>query len=173
MRHNARAARGFSLIELLIVIFIIGILALIAIPLYQDYVARTQVVSALSDLTPVKRAAEEMIQRGNVNQDGATPLVDTLADTSDLGSVNANALGFTGSQFGEVEILNTDDAAESITIRMILGSGDGQTGPGVSGTNLQLVRQDEGRWNCVIAENSTPAGWKDSYKPNACEMVSN
>ena len=50
---------GFTLIELMIVVAIIGILAAVAIPQYQNYVARAQVTEALSLATVVKTAYAE------------------------------------------------------------------------------------------------------------------
>src|SRR5712672_100363 len=77
--------KGFTLIELMIVVAIIGILAAVAIPAYQDYIARAQVSEAVSLLGSGKTPLTEYY-----NDKGAWP--------SAAGSVMGNTAGkYTGS----------------------------------------------------------------------------
>ncbi len=80
---RARQA-GFTLIELMIVVAIIGILAAIAIPAYQDYTIRAQVSEGLNMAAHAKtRVQESYLNRGEAPADRATAgLSPTPTDTS-------------------------------------------------------------------------------------------
>lgn len=63
---HASRQRGFSLIELMIVVAIISILAMIALPQYQRYAAKAKIAGALSELSAGKAGSEAFIAEGLV-----------------------------------------------------------------------------------------------------------
>ena len=68
--------QGFTLIELMIVVAIVAILAAIALPVYQDYVARSQVAEGMAAAGAVKTSITEF----NIAQ-GAFPAANRFQDT--------------------------------------------------------------------------------------------
>jgi type IV pilus assembly protein PilA len=85
-----KAQKGFTLIELMIVVAIIGILAAIAIPQYQNYIARSQFAEPLTLLSGAKTAVQEKIDSGTAF--GAST-GDATASSNELGVQLAGKYG--------------------------------------------------------------------------------
>ena len=70
-----KAQQGFTLIELMIVVAIIGILAAVAIPAYQDYVTKAKWADNITQIASLKQAMSECFQMNN----GDVTACDTIA----------------------------------------------------------------------------------------------
>jgi type IV pilus assembly protein PilA len=137
--------KGFTLIELMIVVAIIGILAAVAIPAYQDYIARSQVSEALSLISAAKSpVAEYLSDKG------------TMPATSDVVSTTSgrytNAIAVTG-----------DGTAITITATM---KGSGVNVGITSGTVAMISANSAKTWNCTTTGLTSPLSGK--YLPGAC-----
>jgi type IV pilus assembly protein PilA len=80
-----KVQQGFTLIELMIVVAIIGILAAIAIPAYQDYTIRAQVTEGINLATGSKVAITEFFQNN-----GAFPTTNAAAGVPDAATITGN-----------------------------------------------------------------------------------
>jgi type IV pilus assembly protein PilA len=135
--------KGFTLIELMIVVAIIAILAAIALPAYQDYIARSQVTTGLADIRGGVTAFEERIQRG-------TPTANVVL--ADIGLQGTTARCATSITNGAVA------AASGQEIQCILNGN-----PKVKGKIVKLTRTTSGAWDCEISGGLDP-----KYLPTGC-----
>ncbi len=92
MRHNPKKAKGFTLIELMIVVAVIGVLAAIAVPKYQDYVIKGSLGSALATATALKTNYEDYVAVS-----GAAPTTSSAikATAFSLGAISVTSGGIT------------------------------------------------------------------------------
>lgn len=138
------AQKGFTLIELMIVIAIIGILAAIAIPAYQDYIARSQITEAVTLASGQKGAVTEV--RSNT---GAWP-------TSNAEAGIAAASSISGKYVAKTEV----GASGVITATMKSASVNDQ----VKGATIVLTPTETSgayTWACTSSLSA-------KYLPSAC-----
>ena len=88
-----KAQAGFTLIELMIVVAIIGILAAIAIPAYQDYVTRSTWGARITSIASVKTAIGECLSDNGLDVTGC----DTTAELAPFGLSALPATNYGGS----------------------------------------------------------------------------
>lgn len=128
---------GFTLIELMIVVAIIAILAAIAIPAYQNYVARSQLTAALADISGGKSAFESEL------------IVNSLVTTDPT----RIGLSVSTARCSLIELNSISDGFIRCTVR---------GNPSVQGTNITLQRTSAtDSWTCtasVADSNLKPAG---------------
>lgn len=152
------AQKGFTLIELMIVVAIIGILAAIAIPAYQNYIARAQVTEALTLASGQKGAVADIY-----SQDGSC--VDNSTNASNGVPVKT---AINGKYVEEVVTGGTGKAAGGCTITAKMRSTGVSTD--IQGGLLTLTMTNNGgsmSWSCTT--NSTGTGKIDQkYLPKAC-----
>lgn len=106
--------RGFSLIELMIVVAIIGIIASIALPAYQDYLSKGKITEATSGLSDLKVKLEQYFQ-DNRSYDGYVDGSCNLVSTG-LPAINAENFTYTCvSDADSFTITATGDATKGMT----------------------------------------------------------
>ena len=150
-----RLQQGFTLIELMIVVAIIGILAAVALPAYQDYTVRAKMSEVILAMSACRTSITEVYQSG-----GSQP--------------SANSWGCEGGLSKYVKIIETSDAGVvTATIQNISTSVDGSvvtlTPLGTGGT-VATWAANSGTglfgWRCGSPTDGTSVNQK--YLPGSC-----
>lgn len=128
--NKQKKQQGFTLIELMIVVAVIGVLASIAIPQYQKYVAKSEVASALATMTGVKTNVEAYaVENGEFPDTG-----------------KENDLGVPSSiPSGSIAFAKTASAATGTITFTFKASGVSNL---ITGKKFALARDGSGTWTC-------------------------
>src|SRR5690554_5843270 len=150
MNHGQK---GFTLIELMIVVAIIGILAAVAIPQYQTYIASSQVSRVMGEVGALRTSTEMCLQNGRT------------ADACDFGWSSSNLLGQEGQSTKELQgdnLVATFSGTNATLVATFAGNSSATlTGDGAT---LQWARKQSGTWFCETTAAS-------EYVPSGCLAV--
>lgn len=122
--------QGFTLIELMIVVAIIGILAAVAIPQYQNYVAKSQVARVMGETGALRTAFETCVMDGITDD-----------DECEFGNTESNLLDANdGLTFTLPENKNEEGT--------IVAKFGGNAATIIKGSTLTWTRDADGSWAC-------------------------
>jgi type IV pilus assembly protein PilA len=160
--------QGFTLIELMIVVAIIGILAAIALPQYQTYVAKSQVSRAMGEAGNLKSSVESCLLEGRTTEISSVAAATVLAATDCNLQATASSILTGAAQNGGVAApagtgypqVDLNAAAASTIVASFGNSAAGA----LAGDSVTWTRSVEGTWTCSTNVDS-------KYAPAGCPVA--
>ena len=149
-----KAQQGFTLIELMIVVAIVGILAALALPAYQDYVVRSKVAEGLARLAEAKTSVAEYYSANS--QITTFPGTASSVGINEAGNHYVRKLSWTGGGAGTAKVVMT-----------MAGTADSKVG----GKEVEMLVQNTANgmitWKCQVNTSSADA-LPSKYTPGSC-----
>ena len=144
--------KGFTLIELMIVVAIIGILAAVAIPAYQDYIARAQVSEAVSLLGSAK-----------------TPFAEFFASQGAWPTAASDVMGNTTGKYTSSISIGASNTTAPGSVTLIGTMRASSVNVNIASSTVGLNATDGGKvWTCFTT--GTPVPLASKYVPSNCRL---